>query len=180
MPSELTNEVKEEQQLDAAGGEFYTGQTSGVGATVSLSRSSLARVRMTLSADQSISNSGTIKVAFDQTDYDPEENFDATNNRYVAKKEGFYYVTFTATGDAMSDQIDFLSHIYKNGVSIARFIANTSKAGGNATVSTTIVDAVDLMVGDYIEFYVDHNDSVSRNILSNSAYTFAVIHLLSA
>lgn len=107
-------------------------------------------------------NSTITKYPWDAEEFDTNNNFDTTNNRYVCPVSGFYYFsTHMQTGTTTAR---ILIMLYKNGAEHNRlFDINVSASQTNGGGSTIVQAAA----GDYFEiFYFMVN--VSANAVGNS------------
>ena len=107
-------------------------------------------------ADQNISEAVATKIAFDTEEFDTDNAFDTSTNRFTvpAGKAGLYSISGLARTDSEgnSNALIAIMYIYKNGVSVKRLY----QAYGNnyqRSIGMSITSVLDLAVGDYIELY---------------------------
>lgn len=107
-------------------------------------------------------NSSTTKYPWDAEEFDTNNNFDTTNNRYVCPVNGFYH--FSTRMQTGTTTARILIMLYKNGSEHNRFFdINVSASQTNAGGSTIVQAAA----GDYFEiFYFMVN--VSANTVGSS------------
>ena len=121
-----------------------------------------AKARITLTSNQAYS-SGTTKVAVDNVVFDTGSDWDSTNKRWEAPRDGHYIINggvwFTT---APSSWMYVL--IYVNGSYVLR---HPSSMGFQPGVSGMVA----LSTGDYVELYVNANSS-SLTIGANNALTW--------
>ncbi|MEZ4816572.1 MAG: hypothetical protein R2776_01165 [Flavobacteriaceae bacterium] len=141
--------------------------TDGAGNTswASVSGTTTSIVRALLSASQLLP-SGTTKILFDATLFDTNTDFDTTNNRFVAPRDGYYRVNCAVAASNSSAGGLFLN-IYKNGVIYQRDNLGTS---ANSQFKT-IHGIVALNAGEYVEIFVAASPA-NYSVSSNAAYTF--------
>jgi hypothetical protein len=111
-------------------------------------------------ATQSITGGVTTKIAWDAEDYDPENAFDLTNERYIAPSTGRYLFTYrlTTVNDA---QISFVAY-YVNGAEVYRF--GQAGSGGNPALGSILLN---LAANDYVELFVQKGATQNINSASN-------------
>lgn len=113
-----------------------------------------------LNSNQTITQNTDTKVQFDTESYDLGGEFDPTTNfRFTATNAGKYLFTFTADLSSLADGKNFLLKIYKNGAQVNYVVAHSS---GASVIVPNMTVILNLAANDYVEFYVHHNDTVSR------------------
>ena len=131
----------------------------------------------TLSTNPLISQNTVTKIAFDTITYDLAGEFDATtNHRFTAKIGGIYLVTFTPHILALASGKELTSIIKVSGTGVAQ---GFSQSAGDNDVSGCVTTIINLTAGQYVEFFVNHDDTTSRNIQGNNVNTYAMINRLS-
>jgi hypothetical protein len=128
---------------------------------------------VTLSSNQSIGNNSYTKVAFDTESYDTDSAFDTTNNRFIVPsgKAGKYnFIAGSAIESVLDDGETFEIVFYKNGSRHNFGWMAVSSPATNYTVRLVVTTVIDLVAGDYVETYVQHNEGGSQNIPSNSTF----------
>jgi len=105
----------------------------------------------------SIADNAWTKLAFNSESYDPDSNFDTSNNRYIAPAAGRYY--FAAAVNLWGYIGNVQSRFYKNGsAQNPGFFIDNAAYSGNQFEFTVISQALfDLSQNDYIELYVKSN-----------------------
>lgn len=112
---------------------------------------------------QSVPASTSTKVAFNAESYDPEGVFDTANNRYSPGEAGYYHVSATALLGSMESGKRAYVTIYKNGSSYA--LGSDLTIGGANNLGLHVSGDVYLAnASDYIEIYIWHNNSTSKDI----------------
>ena len=121
-----------------------------------------------LASNQVISNNSFTKAALATEVWDTDSAWDTSNYRFtVPSGEGGKYV-FTARFlfYYLANEDRFEARFYKNGSSLGgstfRETGSTSSAAQQVDNSSTIV--VNLSAGDYIEFYVYHNEGGNQTL----------------
>lgn len=99
-------------------------------------------------------NSSTFtKVTFDTKIFDTGSDFDVvTNNRFVARRSGYYWLSAKITFNVAVTQI-YYAAMYKNGVALRTSNENFSTASGTTFYGPIVEGLVYLDAGDYIEIY---------------------------
>lgn len=132
---------------------------------------------VTLSAPQTITNNVNTKVTFDTVQYDVDSFYDnVTNFRYVPKYPGKYcfycYLKFSGSPGFNNNNVVFQAEIFQNG----SLNSNSWESSESKTLTTTgQVTKTFTMNGstDYVEFFVDFNDTGAKSLDSNTAFTYA-------
>ena len=123
--------------------------------------------RATMSANQTITTSTETKVDLDTTDYDTDNAFDTTNNRFTipSGKAGKYLINIRGQM-SLSDQDNLQLRIYKNGTLIS--LSNFYSSLNNTALYNQHADIIDCAVGDYLEFFVYHNYGSDRDLTAGA------------
>ena len=113
--------------------------------------------------NQTLSDNTWTKVEYNSDNYDPDSNWDTTNDRYIAPSAGRYY--FTATAYLWGSLQNVHSQFYLNGSNLSDtyFIINynASNTTHECTVRSNAI--LNLSASDYVEFYAKsdvHSGSV--------------------
>jgi len=127
------------------------------------------------SGNQSVTNLIWTKMQLPDKTYDPNNNFDTINHRYIAPVGGKYLVVGRVHGSGAN--FDLLVAIYRNGSLISQ---GTIDDGENYSDNATqVVDIIDLRTNDFIELFSWHNHTTVANYNPTSSLLFFCIHLLS-
>lgn len=146
-------------------------------AVTTQSLTSTVKARAYRSSSQAITTATTTKVQLDTETYDVGENFDnATNYRFVAPVDGYYFVSGLVTLGSLKDGGTLTVTIQKNGTIHANF---TNTMGVAGTAAGTVPDIIQLDKDDYVELFVRHDHGSNRNVTGTTSQTFLVVHLLS-
>jgi len=116
------------------------------------------------SGNQTLSDNTWTKVEYNTEQYDPDSNWDTTNDRYVAPSAGRYY--FTATAYMWGSLQNVHSQFYLNGSNVADtyFIINHNLSNTTHECSVRSNAILNLSANDYVEFYAKsdvHSGSVT-------------------
>ena len=116
------------------------------------------------------------KVTLNAENYDPNSNFDTTNNRYTAPVTGYYQVNGAVRNTATAFATGAVA-IYVNGSTYAK---GETHFYSKAEVRHTVSDVVYATAGQYIELYAVFDATSGSNIIVGGATeTYMSIHLLS-
>jgi hypothetical protein len=121
-----------------------------------------AKARITLTSNQSYS-SGTTKVAVDNVVFDTGSDWDSTNKRWEAPRDG-HYIIHGGVWFTVAPTSWFYILIYVNGSYVLRHPSSNG-------FQPNLAGMVALSAGDYVEMYVNSNSS-SRTIGANDALTW--------
>jgi len=118
-------------------------------------------------SDQSIVSGTYTKLTWSTEDFDTNNNFDLSTERYTPTVAGKYLLTATAQFNTLGNGILGGVHLYKNGT---RYSTGTAVYSGNSGSSRSTVTAVVDANGttDYFEIYVWHNHGSDRDIEGDS------------
>ena len=98
------------------------------------------------------------KVNFDTKLFDDSDEFDLTNDRFVATVAGYYYFSGTA-GNSAASGTPIFAFLYKNGALVRHGSGNASATGVQSVVSGLFY----MIPGDYMElFFVGGSGSTMR------------------
>ncbi len=113
----------------------------------------LYRARAVNTTAQSIPYNTFTKVALDSKTYDPNNNFDVVNNRYIVPVTGFYWFSgFVELGSTAV--VNLHVTIFKNGTEWRRLFRGGSPNTGPNGASGSDIQL--LMAGDYLELWCYH------------------------
>jgi hypothetical protein len=113
--------------------------------------------------NQTLSDNTWTKVEYNSDNYDPDSNWDTTNDRYIAPSAGRYY--FTATAYLWGSLQNVHSQFYLNGSNLSDtyFIINHNLSNTTHECSVRSNAILNLSANDYVEFYAKsdvHSGSV--------------------
>ena len=149
-----------------------TNQTVDLSSLQSPNISNFSLARITLSANQTISNTGYTKLNFRNIDFDINSDFDTINDEFIAPTNGYYRVnTVCRTYGVSSGTYLYGLAIYVNGTRVRLKRYNQT---GTANFVRTLDNVLALNAGDTLDvrFY---NVSPSISITSGSQETALVI-----
>lgn len=160
-----------------ADGSFFSVQRISGPSQIAASESVTARVYFSSTQTGVNTNNTFVKLTPNAVSFDSHSSYSTGTNRYTAPVSGRFRVTgtFTIAGTNVL-AADYQLAIYKNGVVYSAGPALVAAASN--TTGVVINDLVNLLAGDYIEFYLygAGNNSVSTlTINSGSANSFATI-----
>jgi hypothetical protein len=121
-----------------------------------------------LSANQSVTQNVTTKVAFDTKEFDTNTFFGTTLSRFTPTVAGYYQVTGYVTFTTPQGTTETIATIYKNGAAFKQLADAVSSAysyGGSALIYLNGST-------DYIELYAYTNNASTKTVNANSIYTF--------
>ncbi|WP_186991923.1 hypothetical protein [Constantimarinum furrinae] len=143
---------------NGAGVTFWTSPTEETTTSI---------VRIILNSSQLLPN-GATKIMFDTTVFDTNSDFDTTNNRFVAPRDGYYRVNCALGANNYPEPAGSLyATIYKNG---ALYQRDNFSVSANAQ-HKTIDGVVELNAGEYIEI-VAIASPANYLVSSSNVYTF--------
>lgn len=121
-------------------------------------------------SNQTLSAAVFNKILFSNEDWDYGSDFDLSTNRFVAPVDGLYHFDFRGVAASGSRG---LATFYKNGVEVTR---GADVEGVTNPRGRMCSADIELLVGDYIEFYVY---SLSAGAASGSSHElWATGHLV--
>ena len=143
-----------------------------------VSETKQSRVRVGLSANQSVPNITATKIQLNSETYDNLGEFDSTTNyRFTATTAGYYQVNAMVALTITVDGSMLYAYIYKNGAAVAVGVSQMSK--NSDLISSLVSDVVYLIAADYLELYAYHSCGAAANIFGEVPYTFMSVHKLS-
>ena len=144
--------------------QFTAGGGSGGGSVETVDAPAFSA---SLSAPASMSNTGWTKVPFSVVEYDTENSFDTTNNRFNPSVAGYYKLTFNArfNGNVKS----CFGAVYLNGAE------KFSTYNASEKLSTTLlVEGTVYLNGttDYVEAFVFHGSDTPLDLSNSLSHTY--------
>ena len=125
---------------------------------------------------QSIAQDTYTKINIDHLEWDLQDEFDSDNHRFTVKESGYYLVMASAYIVSLVDQDPMYSSIRVNAGSEAYIIW---PMGRSSSPGYNISCIVELDANDYIEIWVRHGYSASRNTGDSSHMCFLSFFKLS-
>lgn len=130
--------------------------------------------KMNRSAAQSIPNVTITKILLDTVEWTKggmfDENLtvgDTANSRINIRRDGRYsIVAGVTTADLVSGK-QCTVYVYVNGTQVSRARAFSASAGGDA-IDPVLPDALNLLSGDYVELWANHDHGSAWNTLTGS------------
>ncbi len=145
---------------DGAAGEVLTAAGDGTTSWTTPSGTTTSIMRAELSSSQIVTSATHTKILFDTPQFDTNGDFDATNNRFVVPRDGYYRVNSAIAAFSASAGSLFVE-IYKNGALYHRENFGT----GAISQYKTNDGIVNLDANEYIEIFVycspDYNVSLN-------------------
>jgi hypothetical protein len=128
--------------------------------------------RAGLTTNQSIAPSTYVKVQFNSKAFDIRSEYDNTTNyRWICQIPGIYSVKAQARFNAITTGVNVQLFLRKNNSDFA-YIQQSS----NGTDQTVFVDSnVQCAIGDYVEAFFRHDDSVARDLTGVQTLTYFTI-----
>lgn len=121
-------------------------------------------------SNQTVAQASDVKVTFTTEEYDQNNDYDATNSKFVPQFSGKYLVVGAVQFTASQDQASYEVKIFKNGAVYKSLLYRASGTGAISVPFNVIVDAT--ADGDYFEVYVNHGSSSSKDIDGTVSKTF--------
>jgi hypothetical protein len=119
------------------------------------------------------------KVTLNAENYDPNSNFDTTNNRYTAPVTGYYMVVGAVRNVATAFLISSVA-FYVNGSTYSKSQYKDYSSGHTGILHS---DIVYMTAGQYIELWAYFDATSGSNIIqgdtTGSQLTYMAVHLLS-
>ena len=145
------------ESLNLADDYAFTGTITGAG------ESNVPAFSVKLSSDQNVSDNAITKIQFNSENYDTNNAFDSTTNYRFTVPSGqdgkYFFHVELYPGCTTGDQINTIFlYIYKNGSIISLSGENDPDTVSNLSMS--LATSLDLVAGDYIEFFGQINIGV--------------------
>ena len=144
--------------------QFTAGGGSGGGSVETVDAPAFSA---SLSAPASMSNTGWTKVPFSVVEYDTENSFDTTNNRFNPSVAGYYKLTFNArfNGNVKS----CFGAVYLNGAEKVSTYNSSEKLA-----TTLLVEGTVYLNGttDYVEAFVFHGSDTPLDLSNSLSHTY--------
>lgn len=139
----------------AQGGTLGASAITGVDKSITTTDSNPYKFSVYKAANQTgVSDSVLTKVQFDTEYFDTNNNFDTTNNRYVAPVDGFYQINlYIHVQSANNTGVAAIGSLYKNGVELTRGDAVVAGFSAAQLITCRVQELVQLTAGDYLEGY---------------------------
>jgi len=128
-------------------------------------------MKVALASNTSISASTQTKLPFSVIDFDNNNTFDTSNNRWTPGVSGWYLISGTAWFVGINDAKQCQVVLYKNGASYLTSGLDRS-SGGSSQIAPTLSAPIYLNSTDYVELYCYQADSGSVNVYSSSQTTW--------
>jgi len=122
---------------------------------------------------QNINSLVITKVAYETKDYDLSNEFDTTNNQFVANKDGYYQIDASAELQ-LSVASDIRIHLYKNGAAYEYVKTRRGDSGGSQSMNISTM--IKLVAGDYIDIRADHATEQTDTINGGTTKTWLNIY----
>ena len=127
-----------------------------------------------MSANQSAANNTYTKINFNTEDYDTDNAYDTSNNRFTCPsgKDGKYMFHVKVMVDQVDDTERTEVVFYKNGtIDLKSFELDMASANDSGIFANTTF-SFNLVAGDYVEAYAKHTEGGTRDIESGYSYFF--------
>lgn len=156
---------------DGDGLKLYDDSGNGIfvndGGIVDMAKQSGCRVY--ISTDQSIPSNSAEKVEFDSEDFDIQNEFNTSTNRFTVTKNGTYVIIISNNYKGTADQSLHDIRLRKNGADIFYRSLYSSGSGSFATVASSVVD---LDASDYIELFVVQTTGITQDLRGGTLHTY--------
>jgi hypothetical protein len=128
--------------------------------------------RAGLSVDQSIPASTITKVQFNSEAFDIRSEYDSTTNyRWICQIPGIYSVKAQVRFSAMAAGVPVQIYLRKNNADFANI-----QQPASGVDQTVFADSnVQCAIGDYVEVFFRHSDSVARDLTGVATLTYFTI-----
>ena len=132
--------------------------------------------RVTLSANQTVSNATIELIEFDTEEYDHGDCWDTTNHRYTVKIPGVYSVKVGTYLVGLNDQDQHSIFLFLNGAfsTEAQKFAAVYNDGSNILVEVGLL----LDEDDYLEARIYHTYGSDRTLDDATKYTYMQVQLV--
>lgn len=125
-------------------------------------------------AGQTVANNTGTKVTYTEEFYDPNNDWDASNSKFIVPEDGKYLIT--AGVRFSSGTNGYMTHLYfyVNGA-VKTYSDNTS--GSGTGINTTHTHILELSTNDFVEIYASHNQGSSMVFEADSTTGFKFNYL---
>jgi len=126
-----------------------------------------------LSSAQSIPSSTATKAQCNTENWDTDSAYDNSSNyRFTVPsgKDGKYVFNAGSSVAYLDDAEVLQLYLYKNGSSINAFPVREYSGAFDNQLTYSFSYTVSLIAGDYIEFYIRHNEGASQDAQPNFTY----------
>lgn len=127
-----------------------------------------------LSVGQSIASNVNTRVNFDTAQFNSNNFFNVSTNRFQPLYPGLYSFYFASqfVGPFADPNVIVSNLIYKTGSLISE-LSNNSVSGTSPMTTYSRIDAYFNGSSDYLEFWINQNDINPATLSSNSVFTYA-------
>ncbi len=160
----------------AGGQDIFEGYSSGIFSLVKQSAIFVQRANT-----QTIPNATTTKIEFDTIALDNQNEWDSTNHRWTASKDGIYIVTSSIITQGVSwNQGDFVHlDLHKNGSLYLRLDYYVIEAAVTKHLKLRGSCGVKVLAGDYLEIFVYIDRGADTDILNMASHNYLSISKVS-
>jgi len=123
-------------------------------------------------SNQPISNLIYTKVIWHTKARDILNEFDLNDNKYIASVSGKRLIIINVYGEAIADKKLIKLCIYKNGT-VFKSVSNNTTGTTSSSLGINII--IDMIAGDYIEFFLYHNTGATRDLYASEETNFMYI-----
>ncbi len=129
-----------------------------------------------IAASQSIADSTYTKVTFENIEFNKNNNYDSSTNRFTVTVPGTYIFSASLRYAPLTTGDSIYTLLYKNGFLLK---AVQQRAGGTSGYSVNLTALDSAAVGDYYEIYAYQLHGSAMNILNTSGgYTYFAASLI--
>ena len=152
---------------DGTSGQILTSGGAGVAPTFQTAAGgdNTPSFRAYMTAGQSFANGVYVKLTLNATSWDTDSAFNTSTYRFTVPtgKAGKYHFDARWVSATVSSNPTYHIVPYKNGGALSGGHHSTGISGVSGRSSYSLIDVftLNLSVGDYVEFYAVHDDSVS-------------------
>ena len=141
-----------------------------------------SRSRATRATAQSFPTGVWTKVQYNVEDFDELNEYDhVTNFRFTTKKAGYYQVNAGLISVLTSWAANNYWHvaIFKNNTQYNYGFRPAIQVAGTFYIHSIVNDLIYLVVDDYIDIRISHNQGGNVNCINNSLYNYFSVHRFS-
>ena len=163
--------IKVNQYQDFNGNTILTSDGSG---NLTTQKTNYPAFGVYMSANQSAANNTYTKVNFNTEDYDTDNAYDTSNNRFTCPsgKDGKYMFHVKVMVDQVDDAERTEVVFYKNGTIDLKSFELDMAASNDSAIFANTTFSFNLVAGDYVEAYAKHTEGGTRDIESGYSYFF--------